>query len=222
MNNSLSYTELFDYLRVAFLETMLMWGTSIVISILLGIAIGLIIFATREGLFWENRVVNFTVSFLINIIRSIPFIILLVLLLPLTKVLIGTTIGPLAASVSISISSICFFARIVESSLSDVDKGVIEAGKAIGASNFTIIKEILFPEAFAGILRGITILAITILGATAMAGMVGGGGIGDLAIRYGYYRYQTNVMVVTSILLIILVQIVQTVGDYFAKKAEKK
>ncbi len=220
--NNLSYTELFEYLRIALLETLFMWGISMVISILLGTAIGLIIFATREGLFWENRVLNFIASFLTNIIRSIPFIILLVLLLPLTKLLIGTTIGPLAASISISISSTCFFARLVESSLSDVDKGVIESAKAIGASNFTIIKEVLFPEAFSGILRGITILAIAILGSTAMAGMVGGGGIGDLAIRYGYYRYQTNVMVVTSVLLIVLVQIVQTVGDYFAKKTEKK
>jgi len=217
---SLSYAEIFSYLKVAFFETLLMWVVSTVLSILLGSAIGLIIFATRDGLFWKNKPINFIASLFINVIRSIPFIILLVLLLPFTKLVVGTTIGPIAASVSISIAATSFFARLVESSLSDVDKGIIEASKAIGASNFTIIREVLFPEALPGILRGITILAISILGFTAMAGMVGGGGIGDLAIRYGYYRYETDVMIITSVLLIVWVQIIQNIGDYFAKKVE--
>ena len=215
--NALPFSELLSYLKTAFLETFLMCGISLVISVALGLAVGLLIFATRENLFWENKTLHTVSGVLINTIRSIPFIILLVLLLPLTKLIVGTSIGPLAACVSLVFASFAYFARLVENSLCDVDKGIIEASRAFGASNFDIIRSVLLPEAMSGILRGVTILAIGLLANSANAGMVGGGGIGDLAIRFGYYRYQTYVMIITVVLLIVLVQIIQMTGDWIAK-----
>jgi D-methionine transport system permease protein len=220
--NSLPFSELLGYLKTAFLETFLMCSVSLVISIILGLAIGILIYTTREELFWENRILHTISGVLINIIRSIPFIILLVLLLPLTKLIVGTSIGPLAACVSLVFASFAYFARLVESSLSAVDRGIIEASRAFGASNFDIIKSVLLPEALPGILRGVTILAIGLVANSANAGMVGGGGIGDLAIRFGYYRYQTDMMIITVALLIVIVQIIQMAGDWVALKTEKK
>jgi D-methionine transport system permease protein len=218
----LTFSELFEYMQKAFGETFLMCSVSLIISVVLGIATGLLLFTTKGGFFWRSRILNITGSFLINIIRSVPFIILLVLLLPVTKSLLGTTIGPLAASVSLSVASFAFFARIVESSLNEVDKGVLEASKAFGISNWRIVTGVLLPESLPGLLRGITILAVGLIGNSANAGMVGGGGIGDLAIRFGYYRYQTDIMVITVVLLIVLVQIIQMAGDWLAVKSERK
>jgi D-methionine transport system permease protein len=220
--NTLPFPELSDYLKTAFMETFLMCGLSLVVSVALGLIIGIMIYTTKENLFWENRTLHTVSGVLINIIRSIPFIILLVLLLPLTKLIVGTSIGPLAACVSLVFASFAYFARLVESSLCSVDKGIIEASRAFGASNFDIIKNVLLPEALPGILRGVTILAIGLVGNSANAGMVGGGGIGDLAIRFGYYRYQTDVMIITVVLLIVIVQIIQTAGDWVAVKVERK
>ncbi|OAV65224.1 Methionine import system permease protein MetP [Bacteroidales bacterium Barb6] len=220
--SSLSFSELFGYLQTAFFETFLMCSVSLVISVILGLITGLAIFTTRDGTFWRNRTLNFVGGILVNVIRSIPFIILLVLLIPVTNMVVGSTIGPMSASISLSVASFAFFSRMVESSLSEVDRGVIEASKAFGASNWAIIRSVLLPEALPGIYRGITILAIGLVGNSANAGMVGGGGIGDLAIRFGYYRYQTDVMIVTVVLLIVLVQIIQMTGDWIAKKAEKR
>jgi len=213
--------ELLDNLKKAFLETFLMCGTSIGLSIILGVPLGLFIFITRKGLFWENRILNFIGGFLVNIVRSTPFVILLVLLIPFTQLVVGSTIGPLAASVPLSIAAIAFYARLVENSLCEVDKGVLEAAIAVGVSNFIIVKDVLLPEALAGLYRGLTITAVSLVGYSAMAGIVGGGGVGDLAIRFGYYRYQTDIMVITVILLVILVQLIQSLGDFFARKAEK-
>lgn len=220
--DDLSFFELIRYLGDAFLETFLMCGISISFSILIGIPLGLFIFVTSRGLFWQDKTLNFVGGFLVNIIRSTPFVVLLVLLIPFTQWVAGTSIGPLAASVPLSIVAIAFYARLVESSLHEVDKGVIEAATAIGASKFRIIKEVLLPESLGGLYRGLTVTAISLVGYSAMAGIIGGGGIGDLAIRFGYYRYQTDIMVITVVLLIILVQIVQSLGDRIAKKAEKK
>jgi D-methionine transport system permease protein len=219
---NISWSELFARLNTAFFETLLMWFTAGILSIIVGTLIGLVIFTTRDGLIWKSNTLYYSFSTFINAVRSIPFIILLIFILPFTKFLIGTTIGPFAASVSISITAVAFFARLVEMSFSDVDKGIIEASKALGASNFTIVKEVLFPEAIPSLIRGVTVLSISILGLTAMAGMFGGGGIGDLAVRYGYYRYETKVMLVTSVVLIVWVQLIQAIGDYLAKKSERK
>lgn len=218
----LEFSELIENLKVAFQETFLMCGTSIGLAILLGVPLGLFIYITRKGLFWENKALNLIGDILINIIRSTPFVILLVLMIPFTQLVIGSTIGPLAASVSLSIAAIAFYARLVENSLCEVDKGVIEAATASGASTFMIIKDVLLAEALPGLLRGLTVTAISLVGYSAMAGIVGGGGVGDLAIRFGYYRYQTDVMIITVVLLIVLVQVIQSLGDFAAKKADKR
>lgn len=206
----------------AFLETFEMVGISLSLAIVLGLLLGLFLYITRKGLFLENITLNVLAGIVINIIRSIPFVILLVLLLPLTQFLTKTTIGPIAASVSLSVTAIAFFARLVESALCEVEPGVIEAAVAIGATPLHIIYSVLLSEALPGILRGITVTAISLIGYSAMAGIVGGGGVGDLAIRFGYYRYQTDVMIVTVTLLIVLVQVIQITGENAADKADQK
>ena len=206
----------------AFKETFLMLGVSTGFAIVGGVPLGFFLFITQRRLFWENRAANVIGNFLINVIRSVPFVILLVLLLPLTQLLLKTTIGPQAASVPLSVAAIAFYARLVQGSLCEVDPGVIEAAQAFGASPIMIIRSVLFREALPGLLRGLTVTIISLVGYSAMAGIVGGGGIGDLAIRFGYYRYQTGVMVVTVITLVILVQVIQVLGDYLARRADIK
>jgi D-methionine transport system permease protein len=206
----------------AFKETFLMLGVSTGFAVVGGVPLGFFLFITQRRLFWENRAANVIGNFLINVIRSVPFVILLVLLLPLTQLLLKTTIGPQAASVPLSVAAIAFYARLVQGSLCEVDPGVIEAAQAFGASPFMIIRGVLFREALPGLLRGLTVTLIRLVGYSAMAGIVGGGGIGDLAIRFGYYRYQTGVMIVTVITLVILVQVIQVLGDYLARRADIK
>ena len=217
-----SFIELLPDLFKAFWETLQMVGISFFFSIVLGIPLGLFLFITDKGLFWENKFLNLLSGLLINIVRSTPYVILLVLLLPLTQMLIGSTIGPIAASFSLSVAAVAFYARLVQVSLCEVDKGVIEAATAYGATPFQIIKDVLLSEALPGLIRGLTVTGISLVGYSAMAGIVGGGGVGDLAIRFGYYRYETNVMVMTVVVLIVLVQILQVLGDRFATKVDKK
>jgi len=208
-------------LTKAFGETFFMVGVSLSLSIFLGIPLGLLLYVTNKGLFLENPFINTLGGLFINIIRSTPFVILLVLLLPLTQKLIGTTIGTVAASVPLSIAAIAFYARLVEGSLWEVDSGVIEAAISMGATPWMIIKDVLLIESLPGLIRGLTITAVSLIGYSAMAGIVGGGGIGDLAIRFGYYRYETDIMIITVVLLILLVQLVQTTGDYIAKQSDR-
>lgn len=215
--------DLLPDLTLAFNETFQMLSISTVLAILGGLPLGFLIFVTDRHLFWQNRFIYLAASVLVNIIRSVPFVILLVLLLPLTQLLLGNTIGPIAASVPLSVAAIAFYARLVDSALREVDKGIIEAALAFGASPMRIICTVLLPEASAGLLRGLTITLVSLIGYSAMAGIVGGGGgVGDLAIRYGYYRYETEVMVVTVVALIVLVQVVQMLGDWLAKRADKR
>lgn len=216
--------DLLPDLTLAFNETFQMLSISTVLAILGGLPLGFLIFVTDRHLFWQNRFIYLVASVLVNIIRSVPFVILLVLLLPLTQLLLGNTIGPIAASVPLSVAAIAFYARLVDSALREVDKGIIEAALAFGASPMRIICTVLLPEASAGLLRGLTITLVSLIGYSAMAGIVGGGGggVGDLAIRYGYYRYETEVMVVTVVALIVLVQVVQMLGDWLAKRADKR
>ncbi|EEI0468121.1 ABC transporter permease subunit [Salmonella enterica subsp. enterica serovar Typhimurium] len=213
--------DLLPDLTLAFNETFQMLSISTVLAILGGLPLGFLIFVTDRHLFWQNRFIYLVASVLVNIIRSVPFVILLVLLLPLTQLLLGNTIGPIAASVPLSVAAIAFYARLVDSALREVDKGIIEAALAFGASPMRICT-VLLPEASAGLLRGLTITLVSLIGYSAMAGIVGGGGVGDLAIRYGYYRYETEVMVVTVVALIVLVQVVQMLGDWLAKRADKR
>ncbi|WP_213991984.1 methionine ABC transporter permease [Sodalis sp. dw_96] len=209
-------------LTTAFGETFLMVGIATLFSIIGGLPLGFLMYVTDRHVFWQNRWLYLTGTVAVNIIRSIPFVILLVLLLPLTQFLLGNTIGPIAASVPLSVAAIAFYARLVDGALREVDPGIVEAAEAFGASPLRIITTVLLPEALAGLLRGLTVTLVSLIGYSAMAGIVGGGGVGDLAIRFGYYRYETNVMIITVIALIILVQVVQVVGDYLARRADRR
>ncbi|GKW09845.1 MULTISPECIES: methionine ABC transporter permease [Pectobacterium] len=214
--------DLWIDLVAAFGETFQMVGISTLFAVIGGLPLGLLIYVTDKNLFWQNRAVYLFGTVLVNIIRSIPFVILLVLLLPLTQILLGNTIGPVAAAVPMSVAAIAFYARLVDSALREIDPGIVEAAEAFGASPMRIIGTVLLPEAKAGLLRGLTITLVSLIGYSAMAGIVGGGGVGDLAIRFGYYRYETEVMVITVIALVILVQVVQTLGDWLSKRADKR
>ncbi|WP_410015942.1 methionine ABC transporter permease [Sodalis sp. C49] len=209
-------------LFAAFGETFQMVGIATLFAIIGGLPLGFLIYVTDRHLFWQNRALYLSGTVLVNIIRSIPFVILLVLLLPLTQLLLGNTIGPIAAAVPLSVAAIAFYARLVDGALREVDPGIVEAAEAFGASPMRIICTVLLPEALAGLLRGLTITLVSLIGYSAMAGIVGGGGVGDLAIRFGYYRYETNVMIITVVALVILVQIVQVLGDALAQRADRR
>lgn len=214
--------ELLPDMTKAFGETLYMIGISLTIALIIGLPLGVLLFVTDRGLFLENVAVKSVLGFIVNMVRSIPFIILLVALIPLTKLIVGTPIGPTAASVSLSVAAIPFFARIVETAMREIDKGMIEAAIAIGASPWMIIRNVLFPEAKSSIIQGVTLTVINLVAYSAMAGVVGGGGIGDLAIRFGYYRYDNTIMIVTVVVLIILVQVIQLLGDVLSKAVDKR
>lgn len=189
---------------------------------ILGLPLGISLAVTGEHGILENKVFYKSMDFVINIMRSIPFLILLILIMPFTKLLVGQTYGTMATIVPLTIAAAPFIARLVESSLREVDQGVIEAAESMGADKFTIIWKVLLVEARTSLLVGVTIALGTIIGYSAMAGVIGGGGLGDIAIRYGYYRYQTNIMFTTIILLITLVQVLQGVGMKLSKKLDKR
>lgn len=214
--------EVLPELNTAFFQTLYMVGVALLVAIVIGLPLGIILYVTDKGFFLENKFVKSVAGVITNLVRSIPFIILLVFLLPLTNSMLGTTIGPTAAAVPLSVAAIPFFARIVESAAREIDKGVIEAAISVGASPWMIIKDIILPEIKPGIISGLTITTISLIGFSAMAGTIGGGGIGDLAIRYGYYRYDDLVMYTTVIVLIVLVQVIQYTGDFIAKSVNKR
>jgi len=211
-----------EELKIALLQTSFMVGTSLIAAVILGGTLGLLLYATSNHLFVKNTMVNRIVGIVLNIIRSVPFLILMILLLPLSKLIVGTKIGSQAVIIPLSIASIAFFARLAEASFSDVNKGVIEAAVSSGAKKFSIISGILLPEALPSLVKNITVTGISILGFSAMAGLVGGGGLGDLAYRYGYQRYQTDIMIACVVVLIVLVQLIQWLGDIIAKKFDKR
>lgn len=203
-------------------ETLYMVGLSTLFTALIGLPLGILVVLTSPGHLLENRPVFGLLSFIINIFRSIPFIILMIMLIPLTQILVGTSIGVSAAIPPLVIGSAPFFARLVEVSLREVDKGVIEMAQSMGATTWQIIARVLLPEARSGIIAGITITIVALVGYTAMAGVIGGGGLGDLAIRFGYQRFQTDVMLVTTVIMILLVQVFQSVGDRFVRHFNRK
>lgn len=206
----------------AILDSGKMIGISMIISLIIGGALGLVLYLTSNKLFFKNKLINSIAGFIINIVRSLPFVILLVLLIPFTTRLIGSSIGPEAATVPLTIASIAFFARLSEGAFSEVDNGVIEAAIASGASFTLILSDVLIVEALPSLIRAITVNLVSLIGFSAMAGIVGGGGIGDLAIRYGYYRYETGVMIVTVLILVALVQVIQIGGDALSTKLTKR
>lgn len=214
--------NLLEELKLALNETFLMVSVSLVAAIIIGGLLGLLLFLSSNHLFFKNRVLNEISGIIINIIRSIPFIILLVLLIPISKAIVHTTIGPTAVIVPLSISAIAFYARLSEASFGDVSKGVLESAVASGAKVIDIITGILIPEALPQLINGITITAISLIGFSAMAGTVGGGGIGNLAIRYGYQRYNTTVMITSVVVLVVIVQALQLLGDYSSRRVNKK
>lgn len=203
-------------------ETLYMTVVSTLLGYVLGLPMGIVLAVTDKDGIRPNAACYKVLDVIANIVRSIPFLILLILLIPFTRALIGKSYGSTATIVPLVIAAAPFIARMVESSLKEVDAGVIEAARSMGASDFTIITKVMLVEARTSLITGSTIAIGTILGYSAMAGSVGGGGLGDIAIRYGYYRYETAIMIVTVILLIILVQIFQTIGMRVASKLDRR
>lgn len=213
--------EMIDLLIKSFWETGYMVVASTVLASLIGIPLGIILTVTRNGHILPNAVINSVLGVIVNATRSTPFIILMVAIIPLTRMLVGSSIGTTAAIVPLTISAAPFIARVIESSLLEIDHGVIEAAQSMGASPMQIIYKVLLPEALHSIVLGITLAVIALIGYSAMAGVLGGGGLGDLAIRYGYQRFQPDVMIVTVVILILMVQLIQFIGDTLSKKLNK-
>jgi D-methionine transport system permease protein len=209
-------------LWVALGQTVLMLAIGLGSAIVVGGPLGIWLFLLGPGQTLANRALFAIVGWFVNLVRSFPFIILLVALVPFTRALTGTSIGPVAAAVPLSFAAIPYFARLVEQNLRDVPRGVIEAAHAMGASDLQIVARVLLVEARSGLVLALTVLAISFLSYSAVAGVVGGGGIGDLAIRYGYYRFQTDVMVLTVAILVVLVQLLQWSGNAIARRLDKR
>lgn len=213
---------LLESLWTATQETFYMVSISAALAAVFGLPLGLLLVITAPRGFLENASLHQGLGSLVNVGRSLPFIILLVAIIPLTRLIVGTTIGSTAALVPLTLSAIPFFARVAETSLLEVDRGLIEAAESMGCSHWQIILKVLIPESLPSLVLGFTIMVISLIGYSAMAGVVGGGGLGDLAIRYGYQRFDTQVMLITVVLLIVLVQIVQFVGDAIALRLRKR
>lgn len=203
-------------------QTFVMVGVSSVFSILVGGLLGVWLFTSRRGQIFANVPFNTALSWVVSFMRAFPFVILMIVLMPLTRLIVGTSFGPLAASISLSIAASFYFARLVEQNLNEVPKGVVEAALAMGASPLTVVTKVLLNEARSGLVLSITILMIAILGESAAAGLIGGGGIGDLGIRYGHQRYMPEVMVAVVLLLSFLVIIIQASGNYFSARLNKR
>lgn len=206
----------------ASLDTLNMLGGATLFTVLLGLPLGVLLFLTGPRQMFEQRGLYAVLSLVVNILRSVPFVILLILMIPLTVLITGTSLGVAGAIPPLVVGATPFFARLVETALREVDRGIIEATQAMGASTLQIIFRALLPEALPGLIAATTVTAITLVSYTAMSGLIGGGGLGDLAVRYGYQRYQPDVMAVTVILLLVLVQVLQMIGDslviHFSRK----
>ncbi len=213
--NSFVFSEIWQ----GFLQTLQMTLVSIVIAYVVGLPLGVLLVVTEKGSVLPNRPVNLVLGIVINIFRSIPFMILLVFLIPFTRLIAGTSIGTTAAIVPLSVGAIPIVARMVESSLKEVPPGIIEAAQSMGATPFQMITGFLLPEAVPSLLLGVAINLSTVLGYSAMAGCIGGGGLGDIALRYGYYRYQTDVLLITVVVLILIVQLFQEIGTRLSVKS---
>ena len=203
-------------------DTLYMTLGSTFVGYLLGLPLGILLFVTSSKGLKPNKIIYGIGDFVCNIIRSIPFLILLILLIPFTRLIVGKSYGSTATIVPLVICAAPYIARVVESSLNEVDSGVIEAAKAMGASTLQIIFKVLLVEAKTSLFTGVTITTGLLLGYSAMSGTVGGGGLGDIAVRYGYYRWQTDIMIVTVVLLIVIFQIIQNIGTFMAKKIDHR
>lgn len=206
----------------ALLDTLAMLAGSLTLTILLGIPLGVLLFLTSEGQVDQSRLANRLLGTMVNVLRSIPFVILLIVMIPLTLLIAGTSLGVAGAIPPLVGGAAPFYARMVEAALRDVPRATIEAAQAMGATRLQLIRKVLLPEALPGLVAGATVTAITLVSYTAMAGVVGAGGLGDLAIRYGYQRFQADVMLVTVVLLIVLVQCIQGLGDRLAQMVDHR
>lgn len=203
-------------------ETLYMVAFSTIAALIIGLPLGIILVVTEKGHIYEAPKFNSILGTIINAVRSFPSIILIVLLLPLSRFIVGTTLGSTAAIVPLSIGSAPFVARIIENSLKQVERGKIEAALSMGAAPLKIIKDVLIPEALPSLIRGVTISIITIIGFTAIAGAIGAGGLGSLAIRFGYMRFRNDIMFITIVALVLLVQLIQLGGDFMAMCINRK
>ena len=206
----------------ACLDTLVMLGGSLVLTILLGLPLGILLYLTGEGRLAESRIANGALGIVVNILRSVPFVILLIVMIPLTVLLVGTSLGVAGAIPPLVVGAAPFYARLVEGALREVDRTTIEAVQAMGATTRQIVIRALIPEALPGLISGATVTAVALVSFTAMAGVVGAGGLGDLAIRFGYQRFQTDVMIVTVVLLVLLVQSIQFAGDALARRFSRR
>jgi D-methionine transport system permease protein len=213
--------RIFAALYSALLDTLYMVGVSSLLAFAFGVPLGVVMLVSGKGHILENRTVNRILGTIVNAARSTPFIILMVLLIPVTRLLAGTTIGSSAAVVPLAIAATPFVGRVVEGALREVDPGVIEAAQAMGATPRQIIMKVLLPEALPALVSALTLSVINLIGYSAMAGAIGGGGLGDLAIRYGYQRFRIDVMIVTVVVLIALVNICQSAGDAIARRIRR-
>ena len=204
-------------------ETIVMVGLSGVFTVVLGLPLGVVLFVTKPGGMAEHRGLNFVLSsIVVNITRSIPYAVLMLALIPFTRWLVGTSLGPIAASVSLAIASIPFFARLVETSLREVHSGKLDAAHAMGSTKLQSITKVLIPEAMPSLVASFTTTVVTLVGYSAMAGLIGGGGLGRLAYNYGFQRYQIDVMIMTVVLLVLLVQLIQFAGDRLSKAIDHR
>ena len=215
-------SAMIDLLMKALGETVYMVAVSMAVATALGVPLGVLLSATGKGGILEARAFNKALGAVVNAIRSIPFIILMVAIIPLTRLIVGTAIGTTAAMVPLIIAAVPFIGRQVETSLAEVPYGLVEAALSMGATPLQIIRRVLLPEAMPSIVSQLTTVIISLVGESAMAGAIGGGGLGDLAIRYGYQRFRPDVMIATVVILIILVQLVQFAGNLLAKRLNKK
>ncbi len=206
----------------ATLQTLYMTGVALIVSFAIGIVLGLVLFLTLQGNAWQNKWIHWVIGAIVNIGRSIPFIILFVLLIPVTKAIFGTIIGENGALPALVVSTAPFYARLVEMGLREIDKGVIEAAKSMGASTWQIIVKVLIPESLPAIVSGITVTAISLIGLTAMAGVTGAGGLGSLAYVIGYQRNQQDIVFVATVAILLIVFVIQFVGNTMTKKLDKR
>lgn len=215
-------TAMLELFATSLWETVLMVAISGLAGALLGVPLGVLLRLTDRGGVLENRAVNAVTGAIVNAVRSTPFIILLVAIIPFTRFVVGSSIGTAAAIVPLTISAIPFVARLVETALREVDSGLVEAAQAMGASTRQIVFKVLLPEALPGIVAGLTIMLVSLTGYSAMAGAIGGGGLGDLGIRYGYQRFLPDVMLAVVVILIVFVQLLQSLGDWAVRKLSHK
>ncbi len=219
------FSSYWQLISIPFVQTIQMVLFSTVLSVILGLPIGVLLYITDSNgsvQILPMPLLNNILSRIVNILRSFPFIILMILIMPLSRLIIGTAIGTKATIIPLSIAAAPFVARLVESALKEVDPGVIQASKAMGSTNWQIIYKVLIPEAMPSLVSGITLTIINLIGYSAMAGAIGGGGLGDLAIRYGYQRFRTDIMIITVIIIILMVEIIQFVGNRMVSRLLSK